>query len=106
MRWTKALLFCCCTLILTAPVAWAQGNGLVEIKVPKEMPIAEFLDLISRSTGKPLLYAPNGQRIKNQTMGAGFTHKIPKDRSFDTFRAILAFFELSLVPIGPKGFEI
>ena len=51
MRWTKALLFCCCTLILTSPAALAQGNGLVEIKVPKEMPFAEFLDLISRTTG-------------------------------------------------------
>ena len=92
--------------MLVAPSTVAQDNDLIEIKIPKEMEIAEFLDLIARSTGKPLLYDPKGQRIRQQTMGAGFTHKIPKERAFDTFRAILAFFELNLVPIGPKGYEI
>ena len=98
-------------LLLTASAALAQGteedeNDLVEIKIDKEQEIKDFLDVISKSTGKPLLYDPRGQRIAGVTIGAGFSHKIPKDRAFDTFRAILAFFELTLVPIGPKGYEI
>jgi general secretion pathway protein D len=93
-------------LALAAPAALAQGNELVEIKLDKDLKITEFLDVISKSTGKPLLYDPNGQRIRGQSLGAGFTHEIPKDRVFDTFRAILAFYELVLVPIGPRGYEI
>lgn len=116
LRWTSALL----VLALLAPAVLAQqppgngknGNGkkngpeLIPIKIDKELEIADFLDVISKATGKPLLYDPNNQRIRGQKMGAGFSHKIPKDRAFDTFRAILAFYELTLVPIGPKGYEI
>jgi len=101
-RWICGLVL----LALAVPAAFAQGDELVEVKLEKDVKITEFLDLISKSTGKPLLYDPNGQRIRNQSLGAGFTHEIPKDRVFDTFRAILAFYELVLVPIGPRGYEI
>ncbi|MHC4341319.1 MAG: secretin N-terminal domain-containing protein, partial [Planctomycetota bacterium] len=40
------------------------------------------------------------------SMGAGFTHLVPRERLFDTYRAILAFYELNMIPIGPKGYEI
>ena len=83
-----------------------NGNDLVTIKIDEKLPISDFLDQISKSTGKPLLYDPAGNRIRNQEMGAGFSHKIPRSRAFDVFRAILAFYELTLVPIGPKGYEI
>ena len=36
-------------------------------------------------------------------MGSTFSHRVPKDKLFITFRAILSFYELTLVPIGPKG---
>jgi general secretion pathway protein D len=105
----KALRLWICGLVLlavAAPAALSQGEELVEIKLDKDLKITDFLDVISKSTGKPLLYDPNGQRIRGQALGAGFTHEIPKDRVFDTFRAILAFYELVLVPIGPRGYEI
>jgi len=94
-----------------APIGLAQApqpkdNNLTTIKLYKEMPITEFLDLITKTTGKPLLYDPNGSRIKGATLGAGFSHQIPKDRLFDTMRAILQYYEMTLVPIGPKGYEI
>jgi general secretion pathway protein D len=31
---------------------------------------------------------------------------VPRDRFFDTCRSILSFFELTLVPIGPRGYEL
>ena len=107
----KALRRTGLVLMALAASALAQDeekpNGnLVEIKIDKESKITDFLDLISRSTQKPLLYDPNGQRVRGQTMGAGFSHKVPEERAFDTFRAILAFYELTLVPIGPTGYEI
>ncbi len=106
-------------LLVLSSSAFAQGddekegenkengkNGLVTIKIDKELEIKDFLDQISKATGKPLLYDPAGARVRNQKMGAGFSHQIPQERSFDVFRAILAFYELTLVPIGPKGYEI
>jgi len=106
MRSVRLLLLASCALFLIETHALAQDPKLVEIKIDKDLSIEDFLEQISKSTGKPLLYDPNGQRIRGQKLGASFTHKIPEDRAFDTFRAILAFFELSLVPIGPRGYEI
>ncbi len=94
------------TLVFLATPARSQDKDMVTIAVDKDLPVADFLDHVSKATGRALLYDPKGQRIRGQTMGAGFTHKVAKDRVFDTFRAILAFFELNLVPIGPKGSEI
>ncbi|MHC4957863.1 MAG: secretin N-terminal domain-containing protein, partial [Planctomycetota bacterium] len=103
MRFLTAL---CITFLLAATALAQDKTKLVEIKIDKELSIEDFLEQISKSTGKPLLYDPNGQKIRGQKLGASFTHKIPEDRAFDTFRAILAFFELNLVPIGPRGYEI
>lgn len=101
MRITAVLI-----IAFLATPARSQDKDMVTISVEKDLAIADFLDIVSKATGKPLLYDPNGQRIRGRTIGAGFTHTVKKERVFDTFRAILAFFELSLVPIGPKGYEI
>jgi general secretion pathway protein D len=101
--WLTALF----VLMWAAAPAVAQDPDLVEIKLSKDLPISDFLDEISKATGKPILYDPNSQRLqKGQVMGSKLSHKVPKNRLFDTFRAILAFYELTLVPIGPKGYEI
>ena len=102
-------LFALFIVFLLAGSALAQGagdNDLFEVKLDKDLKISEFLELISKSTGKPILYDPNSQRIRGQTLGSSLAHKVPRDRLFDTFRAILAFYELTLIPIGPKGYEI
>jgi len=107
MRALRTLVVPVLALLLTTPVlAQAQDDDLVIINVEKDTELKDFLDLISRTTGKPMLYDPNGQRIRNQKMGSTFSHRVPKDKLFITFRAILSFYELTLVPIGPKGYEI
>jgi general secretion pathway protein D len=99
-------------VVLLALVPWARAQDaekkevkLVQIQIDKDLDMADFLDAISKSTGHPLLYDPKNPRIAGQKMGSRFTHSVPEDRQFDTFRAILAFFELTLIPIGPAGYE-
>jgi len=84
---------------------FAQGEE-VTISVGKDLAISDFLDLVAKTTGHVVIYDPNGQRIRGQKLGTGFTMNVPKARAFDTFRAILAFFELTLVPIGPTDYKI
>jgi len=93
-------------LLLLLAIAPAFAQELVTIEVDAELPVQEFLDRMSERTGKPLLYDPASQRIRGQKMGASFAHSVPKDRLFDTVRAILSFFELTLVPVGPEGHEV
>ncbi|HEX5136710.1 MAG TPA: secretin N-terminal domain-containing protein, partial [Planctomycetota bacterium] len=96
-------------LAFTAAPAFGQGGDedLVEIRFTADLQLTQFLETISRTTNKPILYDPTSQKlVKTSTMGSNLTHRVPKNRLFDTFRAILAFYELTLVPIGPKGYEI
>ncbi|NJN14209.1 MAG: hypothetical protein HC813_00655 [Planctomycetes bacterium] len=88
------------------PVEPPANGDLIIIKIEEKLELKDFLDEIAKSTQKPLLYDPASQRIARQVMGVTFSHQIPRDRAFDTFRAILSFFELTLIPIGPKGYEI
>jgi len=83
-----------------------EDSSLVRIEVSKDMELTAFLKTASRSTGQPLLYDPNGQRIRNRLMGADFKLAVPKEALFDTYRAILSFYELTLVPVGPKGYQV
>jgi type II secretory pathway component GspD/PulD (secretin) len=104
-RKTTPLLLSVLAVALFSPTALAQGE-MTKIEVTEETPLVDFLKSITTATGRALLYDPNNQRIRGQKMLAGFSLEVPRNRLFDTYRAILAFFELNLVPIGPKGYEI
>jgi type II secretory pathway component GspD/PulD (secretin) len=80
---------------------------LVTITVTKDQPVAEFLDAATRLVGTPILYDPNSQRLqKGQTMGVDMIHGVRKGKELDLIRSILAFHEMTLIPVGPKGYEI
>lgn len=81
----------------------AGGGDSLTIKIDKELEVRDLLDEISKAVGRPLLYDPNGQRIRGQKVGVTINQTVPKARAFDTFRAILAFYELTLIPVGPDG---
>ena len=55
---------------------------------------------------RPIIYDTADTRIRQRELGTDFTHRVPRDQLYQVFRAMLAFFELTVVPIGPEGFEI
>jgi Bacterial type II/III secretion system short domain len=80
---------------------------LVTITITKDQPVVEFVDAAALLVGRPILYDPNSQRLqKSQTMGVDIIHGVPKGKELDLVRAILAFYEITLVPVGPRGHEI
>jgi type II secretory pathway component GspD/PulD (secretin) len=91
-------------LTLAAQAA-GEETDRIKVEIEKEMPVEGFLELISQATAHPVLFDPNGQRIRDQKMGARIAMEIPKAKLFDTFRSILTFYEITLVPVGPKGYE-
>jgi type II secretory pathway component GspD/PulD (secretin) len=84
----------------------APADETVSIKFDKDMELASMLDAMSAATGRPVLYDPNSQRIRAQKVGVNLEMKVPASRLFDAFRAIIATWELTLVPIGPHGYEV
>ncbi len=84
----------------------AAGAQKVKIEVTKDLAMQDFLDTVAAATGKPLIYDPKGQRIRGRTMGVAFKMMVPKKDLFDTYRSILAFYELTLIPVGPKEYQV
>lgn len=98
-----ATLLC---LTLAARAANEEGAQLVKIEVDKEMEVKAFIDLMSMATAQPVIYDPNSQRIRGAKMGVQIAMQVPKAKLFDTFRAMLTFYELTLIPVGPRGYEV
>ena len=97
-----AALFC---LTVFAHAA-GEETDKIQIEIEKDMELSAFLDIIAQATARPVLYDPSGQRIRGQKMGTRIAMTVPKSRLLDTFRAILSFYEMTLIPVGPKGYEI
>ena len=102
-------------LLLAAAIVGAQEEkqpksapaaGTVALEFDQAMQLKDFIDHMSKLTGRPVLYDPNSQRIRGQKMGARISLEVPRSRLFDTFRALCTAFELTLVPIGPEGYEV
>ncbi|MHC4550141.1 MAG: secretin N-terminal domain-containing protein [Planctomycetota bacterium] len=76
------------------------------IEITKGQEVSVFLDGAAAIVGRPILYDPNNQRIRGQTMGTEMRWAVPKGRELDLIRSILAFHEIVLIPSGPKGYEV
>jgi type II secretory pathway component GspD/PulD (secretin) len=84
----------------------APGDDAVTLSLDKDTQLSAFLDSMVQLTGRAILYDPNGQRIRGQKLGVTLRIKMPRSRLFDAVRAILSWYELSLVPVGPTGYEV
>ncbi len=104
LPWAVALM------IILAPAATAvvaqDAGGTVEIKYEKNTKITDVLDSMGVATGKTIVYDPSNTRVGRAVLGSAFSKTVPKDRVLDTYRALLSFYELTLVAVGPKGYEI
>ena len=80
---------------------WAAASNAAEtIDIPKDTPMQDVLIQVGKQSGKIVLFDPNDQRVRNQKIGAPIKLEVEKERLFDTYRAILTFYELTLIPVG------
>jgi type II secretory pathway component GspD/PulD (secretin) len=87
-------------------VAQEPAPELTTIEFTKDQQLSAFLDGAAAIVGRPILYDPNNQRIRGQSMSTGMSRAVPKGRELDLIRSILAFYEIVLIPSGPKGYEV
>lgn len=84
----------------------APARENVVIRVEQDLPVSSFLDSVAKVLPRPLLYDARSPLIAGQRMGARFDLTAEKSRFFDVVRAILAFYELTVTPVGPRGEEL
>ena len=88
------------------PAVVVRKGDMVSISVGRKTTLTGFLDQIVEVIQRPIIYDPNNQRLRGRQFGTAFRHEVPVPRFLDACRALLAFHELILVPVGPKGYEI
>jgi len=103
MRFTALVL----SAVLLGCLKPAVAEEQVTFTVTKDLPVTEFIDGAALTIGQPILYDPTSQKFqKGQVMGVDMKWSVPKGKELDLVRAVLAFYEITLVPVGPKGYEI
>lgn len=106
MRFPVALLTVALFGCLRAS-AQEPEEKLVTITVTKDQQVLDFLTASSLLVGKPILFDPNSQKLqRGSTMGVDMIHGVPAGKELDIVRSILAFYEITLVPVGPRGYEV
>lgn len=83
-----------------------RKNGKIDITIRGEAGIGELLDQMANVIGRPVIYDPRNNRISKQHLGTTFRDSVPEGRFLDSCRSILAFYELLMVPVGPRGNEL
>lgn len=92
-----------------ATPGWAAADERkpATIAIQEELPIEEFLRAIGPHVGgKPIVWNPNEKQIKEKKIIGSLNIQAPPDKLFDLVRALLTFYELAMVPVGPEGYEV
>lgn len=88
--------------------AWADGDRIAHISLTDEIAIEDFLKHVGRAApGKrPIVWDPGQKQIKEKKILGSVDLTAPDDQIFELVRALLTFYELAMVPVGPRGYEV
>jgi general secretion pathway protein D len=87
------------------PEAGAEEEP-IEIVVTEKLDMETFLQIVGRMTEYPLYWDPNTRGLKQKEIIGATNLKAPKKEILSLVRALLTFYELMLVPVGPQGYQI
>lgn len=79
---------------------------MASIQIKKEVKIADFLKILSAYTRTPILWNPKDKNINNKVIQGSMDLSGPKEDIFALSRALLTFYELAMVPIGPSEYNV
>ena len=84
----------------------AKGPDDFEIYLGEDIEIKELLKAVTAKTQKPIVWSDQDKAVTGKKIQGTLSIRTPKDKLFDTIRALLTFQEIVLIPIGPKGYEV
>jgi len=93
-------------LLAGAPLRQAVAEDDVVIHVPADMGMEDFLTSVAEATGKPLVWNPLDKNVRGKRLKGGLDLRAPRRELFGLVRGVLAFYELTLLPVGPEGHEV
>ena len=88
-------------------IAWADERDLVSLSIGDEdVEIEEFLRAVSRTTNMPMVWNPQDKNIRGKKIIGSVDLKAPRGELFNLVRALLTFYELVVIPVGPADYQV
>ena len=72
----------------------------------QEVPMEDFLKAVAKVTKQTLVWNPSDKAIRGRTVIGGVSLTAPPGEFLDAIRSFLLFYELVMIPVGPRGHEV
>ena len=90
-----------------AGIAWADDGETVRIDIgDEEVEIEDFLRAVAKATKTPLVWNPQDKNIRGKKIIGNVNLVAPKGELFALARALLTFYELVMIPVGPGDYKV
>ncbi len=82
-------------------------DELVRLTIGEDdVEIENFLRAVGKVTGVPLVWNPSDKNIRGKKIIGSVDLKAPKGELFNLVRALLTFYELVMIPVGPAEYQV
>jgi general secretion pathway protein D len=83
-----------------------NDEDLVEIILTEALELEDFLKAVGKVAEFPLYWDPKSRALQNKQVIGARNLEAPRDELFNLVRALLTFYELVLIPVGPQGYQV
>jgi general secretion pathway protein D len=83
-----------------------EDEDLQIISIGQNVKLEDLLRSLGSVLSTPLIWSESDKAIQGKTITGTQDIVAPRGKLFDVVRALLTFYELIVVPIGPKGYEV
>ena len=88
-------------------ISYAEDEELMRINIGEEdILIEDFLRTVARAAKVPLVWNPGDKNIRGKKIIGSVDLKAPKKDLFSLVRALLTFYDLVMIPVGPPGYQV
>lgn len=103
-----------CALLLTALPGTghadegteAADDDVVEIMITESLALEDFLKAVGRHAMAPFFWDPSAKELARARFTAARNLEVTREGLFELVRSVLASYNLALVPVGPRGYQV
>jgi type II secretory pathway component GspD/PulD (secretin) len=105
----RALVTALATLaLLVAPLSTpaAQADEKLRLILEDETEMEDFLRQVARMTNSQFIWNPADKNIRGKKIIGGIHFEGSRERLLEVVRALLTFYEIVMIPVGPRDYEV
>jgi len=89
-------------------ITWADDEDeMMVLNIgEEEVKMDDFLRVVSANAKVPLVWNPKDKNISGKKIIGSVDIRVPRGELFNLVRALLTFYELVMIPVGPKDHQV